>query len=1115
MLLVVISASSAYGQGYDTTKWRFSNPKPIGFTTYDVDFFDNTNVLAVGSDGAIARSSNAGKSWTYASFVYTNAAGALTRSTFYDVHFITASVAYAVGTTGCMVKSTDGGRSWNFITTPLFANAKAINTVWFVNKDTGYIGGQWNTLDSIPKVYFTKNGGSTWDSLVSPTGGKTRVGYISNVSLAPLIWDVTGKGKEIQRIEFTGANLGYIVGGGQSHFPPIAAVSATSPCNTTGGTTSTTANNATLVWKYVNGNLLDYSVSKERLGYSGINTNTVTCNTQYNVAAIASVSQTYKAMNVISDSMIVIMSFNNNIVLRIRTGVNDNTINMINGLPEPGKYELLNFPFPPTQGPQAGPPIPATQVLLASNPYHIKRASNGKLHAVANLGRMWTSIDSGKTWVLESGLPQGQAYSAFGIWALDIAPNGNFLSMGSNGVFADSIPGVPGWKTTYQMVPGGSSKIEFADCLNGISAGGSVITVTTDGGNTWVDRSRSDFAASSYNINGMSFPNTTKSYYAVSNGTLYRSVDNAQTLDPVYSDFSYVFNDVAAVGNDTIYTVAYSQSSVPAASRKSTVFRSFNNGASWQGVDVAVTTTVPAFTAPTLREMSFSSKNVGYVAGTRNAIYKTIDGGTTWTDISPFPSLNYAPVGFSSAFVTYLDVFALDDNTVFAVGNMFTSVNNRRIYRSTNGGANWTDISGNINAISAGNVNGVLFHDINNGYVILPGGAMLKTTDGGVNWSLEAAPTGTIFTAVAFAPRRVPAGINFANRKVFVSGVGATGTVPAMMEYGSTANVNVNSTEARLSASCTNTTAGSITITATGGLAPYTYSINGGPYQAGNTFSGLTQGIKTIGIKDAFCGILTKQVTVDFTDNLTLTTTPATDTSVCSGAPVPLLAASAATATYAWSPAAGLTNAAVNNPTATVNGNTAYTVTASLNGCVRTKTIQVNVKPNPVITAGPDKTIVEGDITQLQGSASNVSTIAWAPAATLTGATTLTPVAKPLTTTTYTLSVKDNNGCTSTDDVLITVIPYCLKPMEAFTPNGDGQNDLWMASTSAPCTSSIGVTVVNRYGNVVYKNDKYQNNWDGTYNGKPVPDGTYYFIIHYQVVNGTTLTLRGNVTIIR
>src|SRR5687767_13516176 len=96
LLAMLLSASSATGQGYDTTKWRFSNPKPLGFTTFDVDFFDNNNVLAVGTDGGIARSGDGGNSWTYGAFTYTLSNGTVSKSNLLDLHFITGNVAYAV-----------------------------------------------------------------------------------------------------------------------------------------------------------------------------------------------------------------------------------------------------------------------------------------------------------------------------------------------------------------------------------------------------------------------------------------------------------------------------------------------------------------------------------------------------------------------------------------------------------------------------------------------------------------------------------------------------------------------------------------------------------------------------------------------------------------------------------------------------------------------------------------------------------------------------------------------------------------------------------------------------------------------------------------------------------
>jgi gliding motility-associated-like protein len=1096
LALFVFIGAVAGAQGvYNTTDWKFSNPKPFGFTVLDVDFLDNNNALAVGSDGGIAKTTNGGTSWVDGIFTYNTNAGIATKATINDIHFVNSNIAYIVGDRACMAKTTDGGVTWNYVNTPYFATGRNINAVWFVTPDIGYIGGQYNSIDSIPKLYRTLNGGATWDSIAAPLGGKTRVGYINNQNAPPLIWDVDAKEKEIWRIEFTSPNTGYISGGGTNLFPRFPSVNAptaaTNPCGLTGNTTTTGSQNAALVWKFENGVLKDYSLSKERLGYSGVNTATILCNTTY--GSITPQSQQYRAMNIINDSLIVLMSFNNNIVVRVRTGRADSTTNIATGLKENGRYEIMSFPFPPN----SGTPIPNPNNNLFSNPYQIRRAPNGKLFASANFGLLWTSTDTGRNWVRERSLPPNQNYSGFATWASDIKPGGGIFTMGTNGVYADSSSAA-GFTSNYNIVlPGGGyAEIEFADCNTAIAAGGASIITTSDGGATWTDRFRADFQALNISINGLAFPFPNKSYFVTSVGTLYRSPDRGVTMDPVYSNNLFQFQDVSAIGQDSIWVVASSSFSVPAANRTSSIFRSFNNGATWQTIGGFPVGT----TAPVLSKIYFPSRQVGYIAGSRGAIYKTTDAGATWTNISPFPALTPQ--------LTYTEVYAVDDNTVFACGNGFPR---KAVYKSTDGGATWTDITSNITTIyPVGNLNGVLFHDANNGYVVGPGGALLRTTDGGTSWTLHLAASNILTETMAFAPKTVPAGITMPNRKLFVTGFGLQST--GILEFGNPANINVNATETITNASCTNPAGGSITINATGAIAPYTYSINGGPFQTSNTFTGLTQGPKTITIKDAFCGTLTKTVTVGFNDNLTLSVN--NDTLVCAGAPVQMLATSAATA-YVWSPATGLSNASISNPVATVNNNTSYTVTASLNGCVRTRTVNINIKPNPIISAGPDKTIIDGDQVTLEGSApANSVSIAWTPNTTLTGAGTLFPVAKPNITTNYTLTVRNSDGCTSTDNALVTVVPYCVKVMNAFTPNGDGVNDRWIVTTGS-CAAQVQAIVYNRYGNAVYKNDNYQNNWDGTYNGKPVPDGTYYYAVTYRLITGRVVLMKGDVTILR
>jgi gliding motility-associated-like protein len=497
-------------------------------------------------------------------------------------------------------------------------------------------------------------------------------------------------------------------------------------------------------------------------------------------------------------------------------------------------------------------------------------------------------------------------------------------------------------------------------------------------------------------------------------------------------------NDLALAGTDSIWACGVQQSSPPALQRFGFVYRSFNNGATWDTVKVGpignVGTQAQQFV--TFKGIEFPSRNIGYMCGNRGAVYKTTDAGATWTNISPFPALNISPTGFPNSAMSYTDIQALDNNTVIVAGNFFTAVNNRRVYKTTDGGANWTDISGNIDFISpGGNFNGILWHDANNGYLVSPGGVLLTTNNGGGYWTLDIAPTASLFTALAFAPKTVPAGIAMINRKLFVSGPNLSGA--PLMEYGSPANVNVNSTE-NITSSCSPGTQGAITINATGGLAPYTYSLNGGAFQSSNTFTGLATGPVTISVKDAFCGVMTKTVTI---------------------------------------------------PT----------------------------RLSPQVNAGPDFTIVQGDDVMLQGSStSNLSAIAWTPSLNIiSGGNTFSPVVKPPVTTNYIMTVTGVNQCVSADAATVTVIPYCIKIMNAFTPNGDGMNDKWLATTGASCTKQISVAVFNRYGNTFYKNDNYNNDWNGTYNGKPVPDGTYYYVVTYTTITNKIIVLKGDVTILR
>ena len=92
----------------------------------------------------------------------------------------------------------------------------------------------------------------------------------------------------------------------------------------------------------------------------------------------------------------------------------------------------------------------------------------------------------------------------------------------------------------------------------------------------------------------------------------------------------------------------------------------------------------------------------------------------------------------------------------------------------------------------------------------------------------------------------------------------------------------------------------------------------------------------------------------------------------------------------------------------------------------------------------------------------------------------------------------------------------CCHPAlpNAFTPNGDGTGDAVLIPNFDQFPNSIEFTILSRWGDVVYQTKNYDNNWQGTNgSGKPLPDGTYYYIIRAGVQDDQVL--HGTITIMR
>ena len=181
----------------------------------------------------------------------------------------------------------------------------------------------------------------------------------------------------------------------------------------------------------------------------------------------------------------------------------------------------------------------------------------------------------------------------------------------------------------------------------------------------------------------------------------------------------------------------------------------------------------------------------------------------------------------------------------------------------------------------------------------------------------------------------------------------------------------------------------------------------------------------------------------------------------------------------------------LSNPEHLYNNSGSYSaklVVSSLLGCSDSTTKGVFVYPSPSMNIHYDgeTTFYEGDsvVVTISGEYENLS---WSFGSN----------ANPLTikySGTYTVTVS-TGLCELSNSFTVNVKEITnFGIMNLITPNGDGYNDnfeIFDLYRIGPCE----VNIFNRWGSEVFSSTNYNNDWQGTYNGNPLQEGTYYYII--------------------
>jgi gliding motility-associated-like protein len=240
------------------------------------------------------------------------------------------------------------------------------------------------------------------------------------------------------------------------------------------------------------------------------------------------------------------------------------------------------------------------------------------------------------------------------------------------------------------------------------------------------------------------------------------------------------------------------------------------------------------------------------------------------------------------------------------------------------------------------------------------------------------------------------------------------------------------------------------------------------------------------------------------------------DVAICSGQNVQLNASGATS--YLWNNVASLSNGNISNPTASPIVTTQYIVSnGSGGGCVSSDTVLVSVLATPSAGLSSNVSITEGESVTL--TASGGIQYIWSPTAGLNCTNCATVTASPISTTTYCVTVIADTtlNCSDSACVTVTVVPVECKEIfvpTAFSPNGDGNNDLLFVESNCS-VNSLTFFVFDRWGEKVFETTDINSGWDGLFKGKEVDNAVFSYYAKAVFTNGGEMELQGNVTVVR
>jgi gliding motility-associated-like protein len=192
-------------------------------------------------------------------------------------------------------------------------------------------------------------------------------------------------------------------------------------------------------------------------------------------------------------------------------------------------------------------------------------------------------------------------------------------------------------------------------------------------------------------------------------------------------------------------------------------------------------------------------------------------------------------------------------------------------------------------------------------------------------------------------------------------------------------------------------------------------------------------------------------------------------------------------------------------------------------GCVDSASAYIKGFPPLDLDAGRDREIDLGDSTQtfVTTNAYKLLDLRWTPKETVSCDTCENVWLSPVESTTYTVTAKGPEGCEEKSDLVVRVVgKRKIFVPNVFTPNDDGENDMFFPNSGKNVKRITYFRVFNRWGELVFENKDFQPNeqfsgWNGKYNGMTLPSDVYVWTMEVELRNGIMEKYNGDVTIMK